>query len=138
MAKDLKNKPESYWREKLTPEQYHVLREGGTEAPGTGVYADTFEDGMYHCAACGEALFSSDTKYESTTPGLVGWPAFSEVAANDKVDLVVDTKFGMHRTEVKCATCGSHLGHFFDGDPAAPNGKHFCINSCSLAFKGEK
>ncbi len=126
---------EATYKAKLTPEQYRVLRQKGTEAPGTGKYIDTFDDGMYHCAACGQALFSSKDKYESTTPGLVGWPAFSDLASNEAVKLTDDDAFGMHRVEVTCATCGSHLGHLFEGDPAAPNGKHYCINSCSLDFQ---
>ncbi|MCA9324684.1 peptide-methionine (R)-S-oxide reductase MsrB [Candidatus Saccharibacteria bacterium] len=121
------------WKEKLTPEQYRVLREGGTETPGTGKYVDFAEDGMYHCAACGRALFKSDTKYESTIPGLIGWPAFSEAAANDAVELKSDDSLGMARTEVVCKKCGSHLGHLFD-DPSSPNGKHYCINSVCLDF----
>ena len=119
---------------KLTPEQYHVLREKGTEIPGTGKYVDFYEDGMYHCAACGQALFKSDTKYESSMPGLIGWPAFSEAAANDAVELKDDTSMGMQRTEVICKNCGSHLGHLFD-DPSSPNGKHYCINSVCLNFE---
>jgi peptide-methionine (R)-S-oxide reductase len=134
----MKDKPEEYWKQKLSPEQYRVLRQGSTEAPGTGVYANSFEDGMYHCAACGAALFSSEAKYESTTPGLVGWPAFSDLATNDAVELREDHAMGMTRTEVLCSNCGSHLGHFFEGDPAAPNGKHYCINSCALEFDAKK
>jgi peptide-methionine (R)-S-oxide reductase len=135
MAEAMKHKDEAYWREKLTSEQYRVLREKGTEAPGSGQYVDTTEDGMYHCAACGQALFSSRAKYESTTPGLVGWPAFSDLAANDAVELKDDSAWGMHRTEITCSNCGSHLGHLFEGDPAAPNGKHYCVNSCALELK---
>ena len=129
---------EAAFKQKLTPEQYRVLREKGTEAPGSGKYVDTFDDGMYHCAACGQALFSSDAKYESTTPGLVGWPAFSDLASNEAVHLQSDEALGMQRTEVTCSQCGSHLGHFFEGDPAAPNGKHYCINSCALDFQAQK
>lgn len=138
MADDMKHKDEAYWRQKLTPEQYRVLREKATEAPGSGRYLDRFDDGMYHCAACGQALFSGATKYESTTPGLVGWPAFSDLASNDAVVLKDDDTLGMHRTEITCANCGSHLGHLFEGDPAAPNGKHYCVNSCALDFKPAK
>lgn len=122
------------WKDKLTPEQYRVLRQKGTEAPGTGEYTDFYEDGSYHCAACGAKLFDSDTKYESTMPGLVGWPAFSEVAGSDVVVLSDDTSMGMHRTEVTCANCGGHLGHLFPDD-SSPNGQHYCINSVSLDFK---
>jgi peptide-methionine (R)-S-oxide reductase len=124
---------EDEWKQKLTPEQYSVLRMQGTEAPGTGKYVDFYEDGMYHCAACGTALFGSDTKYESNMPGLIGWPAFSEAAANDAVELKPDNSLGMSRTEVVCKNCGSHLGHLFD-DPSSPNGKHYCINSVCLDF----
>ncbi len=91
---------------------------------------------MYVCPVCGSELFSSDDKYESTTPGLIGWPSFSEAASNDALKLVPDDSMGMSRTEVLCATCGSHLGHLFD-DASSPNGKHFCINSASLEFKGQ-
>jgi peptide-methionine (R)-S-oxide reductase len=125
------------WRKKLTPEQYHILREKGTEAPGTGKYVDFDEDGMYHCAACGQALFASDSKYESTMPGLIGWPAFSVAAAGDAVELKPDDSLGMHRTEVICSNCGSHLGHLFD-DASSPNGQHYCINSVALEFEQQK
>jgi peptide-methionine (R)-S-oxide reductase len=123
------------WKQKLTPEQYHILREKGTEAPGTGKYVDMDADGMYSCAACGAALFSSDTKFESTLPGLVGWPAFSDMVDNDAVVLKPDGMLGMQRTEVTCANCGSHLGHLFENDPSSPSGDHFCINSAALDFK---
>lgn len=122
------------YKQKLTDEQYRVLREKGTEAPGSGKYIDFYEDGMYHCAACGQALFASGSKYESTMPGLIGWPAFTEAAANDAVELQDDDSLGMHRTEVVCKNCGSHLGHLFD-DPSSPNGQHFCINSVCLDFE---
>lgn len=133
----MQDKPEDYWKQKLTPEQYHILREKGTEAPGTGKYVNHHESGMYACAACGQALFSSNTKYESTTPGLIGWPAFSEVAKNDVIELKDDTSLGMNRTEVICKNCGSHLGHLFPDD-SSPNGKHYCINSVCLAFEPKK
>ena len=134
----MKDKPESYWREKLTPEQYRLLREAGTETPGTGLYVDNHEDGMYHCAACGRQLFASDTKFESTMPGLVGWPAFYAEAAEGNVELRDDTRLGMHRTEIICANCGSHLGHLFTDDPAAKGGLHYCVNSAALAFDPNK
>ena len=89
---------------------------------------------MYHCAACGAELFKSDTKYESTIPGLVGWPSFSDAATSDAVVLSDDNSLGMHRTEVTCKNCGSHLGHLFPDD-SSPNGKHFCINSAALDFE---
>ncbi len=119
------------WKQKLTPEQYHVLREKGTEVPGTGKFLYSKENGMYVCAACGHELFSSDSKYDSTTPGLIGWPSFSKVASSNAVKLVPDDRLGMHRTEVICKSCGSHLGHLFE-DPASPNGQHYCINSVAL------
>lgn len=125
---------EDEWKAKLTPEQYHVLREKGTEAPGTGKYLYNDEHGVYHCAACGAELFKSDTKYESTVPGLVGWPSFSDAATSDAVILSDDNSLGMHRTEVTCKNCGSHLGHLFPDD-SSPNGKHFCINSAALDFE---
>ena len=125
---------EDEWKAKLTPEQYHVLREKGTEAPGTGKYLYNDEHGVYHCAACGAELFKSDTKYESTIPGLVGWPSFSDAATSDAVVLSDDNSLGMHRTEVTCKNCGSHLGHLFPDD-SSPNGKHFCINSAALDFE---
>jgi len=128
---------ETQWKDKLSPEQYRVLREKGTEAPGSGKYVDFYEDGEYHCAACGQALFSSDTKYESTMPGLIGWPAFSEAAAKGAVKLEDDDSLGMRRTEVTCSNCGSHLGHLFP-DGSSPNGQHYCINSVCLEFTPKK
>lgn len=130
-------KTESEWQAELTPEQYHVLREQGTEAPGTGEYVDLFADGMYHCAACGQELFSSGAKYESTMPGLIGWPAFTEASNKGSVELRDDTSLGMQRTEVVCSNCGSHLGHLFPDD-SSPNGQHYCINSLSLKFDPSK
>jgi peptide-methionine (R)-S-oxide reductase len=125
------------YRDKLTPEQYRVLREKGTEAPGSGQYVDFYEDGTYHCAACSQPLFSSETKYESTMPGLIGWPAFSEAADRGAVKLEDDDSLGMHRTEVLCSSCGGHLGHLFPDD-SSPNGQHYCINSVCLDFKAKK
>jgi peptide-methionine (R)-S-oxide reductase len=125
------------YRDKLTPEQYRVLREKGTEAPGSGKYVDFYEDGTYHCAACSQPLFSSETKYESTMPGLIGWPAFSEAADRGAVKLEDDDSLGMHRTEVLCSSCGSHLGHLFPDD-SSPNGQHYCVNSVCLDFKAKK
>lgn len=128
-----KNTSDAEWREVLTPEQYHVLREKGTEIPDSGEYVNLYEDGMYHCAACGQEVFSSSTKYESTTPGLIGWPAFSDAAHKGVVTLQDDMSLGMKRTEVTCTNCGSHLGHLFP-DESSPNGQHYCINSLSLKF----
>lgn len=122
------------WKSKLTSEQYHVLREKGTEIPGTGKFLYNTANGVYTCAACGAKLFSSKSKYDSTTPGLIGWPSFSEVANSDAVKLVDDNSMGMHRTEVICKNCGGHLGHLFE-DPSSPNGQHYCINSAALDFK---
>jgi peptide-methionine (R)-S-oxide reductase len=122
------------WKSKLTPEQYHVLREKGTEAPGTGELLHNDKTGDYTCAGCGNVVFKSDTKYESTTPGLIGWPAFTEAADNDAVELRPDDALGMSRTEVVCSKCGGHLGHLFD-DPSSPNGQHYCINSAALDFQ---
>jgi peptide-methionine (R)-S-oxide reductase len=120
-------KTEEEWRESLTPEQYEVLRRQGTEPPFSGNYVYSKEDGMYRCAACGNELFSSDTKFESGT----GWPSFYEPAAADRVELRSDSSHGMTRTEAVCARCGSHLGHVFDDGPQ-PTGQRFCINSLSL------
>jgi peptide-methionine (R)-S-oxide reductase len=122
------------WRKKLTPAQYHILREKGTELPGSGKLLYNGDSGMYTCAACGTAVFKSDTKYESTMPGLIGWPSFSSAVSEDAIKLREDNSAGMHRVEVTCNTCGGHLGHLFD-DPSSPNGQHFCINSDALEFK---
>lgn len=124
------------WKAKLTPEQYRVLREKGTEAPFSGKYFDFDEDGTYSCAACGQVLFKSDAKYKSNQWGLEGWPSFSEVAKSDAVTLAEDTSHGMHRTEVICKQCGGHLGHIFPDD-GSPTGQHFCINSAALDFTGK-
>lgn len=128
------NLSDDEWKQKLTPEQYHVLRQKGTEVPGTGELLYNNESGMYVCAACGQQLFSSDTKYDSTTPGLIGWPSFSEAANNEAIVLQDDNSLGMHRTEVICKNCGGHLGHLFE-DHSSPNGQHYCINSAALDFK---
>lgn len=121
-------------KQKLTPEQYRVLREKGTEVPGTGQLLNNDDKGEYRCPVCGSLLFKSDAKYESTMPGLIGWPSFSEAASNAALELVPDDSLGMHRTEVLCAVCHSHLGHLFD-DPSSPNGQHYCINSAALEFQ---
>lgn len=117
----------------LTDDQKRVLFKKGTETPGTGKYLNHDEHGMYTCANCGAALFSSDTKYESTIPGLIGWPSFSDMAAQGAVKLQDDNTMFMHRTEAVCANCGGHLGHLFP-DGSSPNGQHYCINSASLDF----
>ncbi len=118
------------WRERLTSEQFAVLRQQATERAFTGAYWDTKEPGVYRCAGCGTELFRSDTKYDSGS----GWPSFTEPTALDAVEVRVDTSHGMVREEVVCATCGGHLGHVFDDGPG-PSGKRFCINSCSLELE---
>lgn len=134
---DLKNVTEEEWKKKLTPEQYHVLREKGTEAPFSGKFYKNFEKGMYACGACGQELFSSDTKFDSDC----GWPSFDRSLVGN-VELKDDNSLGMRRTEVLCKNCGSHLGHVFDDGPKDPSagsgqatGKRFCINSVALNFK---
>jgi peptide-methionine (R)-S-oxide reductase len=126
------NKTDEQRRAELTPEQYEVLRRQGTEPAFTGRYVYSKDDGMYRCAACGNELFSSDTKFESGT----GWPSFYEPAAGDRVELRPDQSHGMTRTEVVCARCGSHLGHVFDDGPQ-PTGQRFCINSLALDLDTE-
>lgn len=115
------------WRRRLTAEQYAVARKGGTERAFTGAYWDTKEPGLYRCIGCGTELFRSDEKFDSGT----GWPSFSSAADEDRVTKVVDRSLGMSRTEVRCARCGSHLGHVFDDGPR-PSGERYCINSAAL------
>lgn len=122
------------WKAKLSPEQYHVLREKGTEAPFSGKLLNEKGTGDFTCAACGAILFTSEHKYDSDIPGLAGWPSFADVAQGDAVELTDDNSLGMHRTEVLCKNCGSHLGHLFD-DETSPTGQHYCINSVCLDFK---
>jgi peptide-methionine (R)-S-oxide reductase len=127
---------EEEWKQKLTPEQYHILREKGTEAPFTGKLLNEKGTGDFTCAACGTVLFNSDKKYDSDVPGLAGWPSFADVAHSDAVELQDDKSFGMRRTEVICKNCGGHLGHLFD-DETSPTGQHYCINSACLDFKAK-
>lgn len=124
---------EDEWKRRLTPEQYRVLREKDTEPAFTGKYWDVDADGMFRCAGCGAALFASDAKFDSGT----GWPSFSSPAAKEAVELRPDDSLGVPRTEVVCAKCGGHLGHVFDDGPG-PEGKRFCINSCSLSLDEKK
>jgi|SRR3989344_1927030 len=132
----MKNKSEDFWKKKLTGEQYKVLREKATETPFSGELLNNKEKGVYKCMACGSPLFTSDKKYDSGT----GWPSFWNAIDDESVELSEDNSLGMTRVEVKCANCGSHLGHLFGDGPEKMTdgrngtGKRFCINSCALNF----
>lgn len=123
-------KTEAEWREKLTPEQFRIARQGGTERAFTGVYYDNHESGTYRCICCDAELFTSDAKYDSGS----GWPSFFEPWAKDRVTTKVDASHGMQRIEINCARCDAHLGHVFDDGPR-PTGLRFCVNSASLQFE---
>lgn len=122
------------WKNRLTPAQYNVLREKGTEPPFSGQLLDNKETGDYTCAACGTVLFKSGHKFDSGS----GWPSFYDIAGSDRVRLIDDTSLGVARVEVECAACGGHLGHVFDDAYGQPGGKRYCINSVSLEFQNKK
>jgi len=126
------HKTDAEWRELLTPEQFHVMRQKGTERAFTGALVDNHADGVYHCGACNAPLFTSDKKFESGS----GWPSFWLPVSSDAIVAVEDNSHGMRRVEVECATCGAHLGHVFPDGPK-PTGLRYCINSASLAFEGK-
>ncbi|WP_270890010.1 peptide-methionine (R)-S-oxide reductase MsrB [Pedococcus sp. 5OH_020] len=126
------SKTDDEWRAELSPAEYQVLRQAGTERPYVGEYTDTKTEGVYSCRACGAELFTSDTKFDSHC----GWPSFYSPLAGDRVEYIEDTTLGMKRVEVRCATCGSHLGHVFEGEGyGTPTDQRYCINSISLTLR---
>nr|WP_298931224.1 peptide-methionine (R)-S-oxide reductase MsrB [uncultured Erythrobacter sp.] len=131
MTNDPKTLSDDDWRKKLSPEQYHVLREAGTERAFTGQYDKHYDEGEYACAGCGTVLFASDSKYNSGC----GWPAFTKPAQDETVEEKRDVTFGMIRTEVLCSNCGGHLGHVFPDGPPEDGGMRYCINSAALDFE---
>ena len=135
MSKDVEKvrKSDEEWRKQLTPNQYHVTRQKGTEPPFTGEYESTESPGTYKCVCCGQPLFQSETKYHSGS----GWPSFYAPASSDAVETASDSSHGMQRNEVVCSKCGAHLGHVFDDGPK-PTGQRFCINSLALKLDEKK
>lgn len=131
-AGDWRSKDEAYWRSKLTPEQFKICRQSGTERAFTGKYYDHHGKGAYLCSSCGNVLFSSQDKFESGT----GWPSFVQGVKPETLELLPDSSHGLQRIEVRCARCGAHLGHVFDDGPK-PTGKRYCINSACLVYQAE-